>query len=126
MTGVLDASAVLALLNDEPGSDVVRARLDGSVMSLVNAVEVGTKLVDRGLSEEQTRETLELLDIPMIVLDAELADRSVALRATTRSRGLSLADRVCVALAAREGLPAITADRNWSGLDLPCEIVLIR
>ena len=126
MTGVLDASAVLALLNDEPGSDVVRARLDGSVMSLVNAVEVGTKLVDRGLSEEQTRETLELLDIPMIVLDAELADISVALRATTRSRGLSLADRVCVALAAREGLPAITADRNWSGLDLPCEIVLIR
>ncbi|WP_158264332.1 MULTISPECIES: type II toxin-antitoxin system VapC family toxin [Nitratireductor] len=126
MSGVLDASAVLALLNDEPGSDFVRARLGGSLMSLVNAIEVGTKLVDKGLSESQARETLDLIDIPLVGLDHDVAQASVALRAATRSRGLSLADRVCIALAAREGLPAITADRSWTELALPCTVELIR
>jgi ribonuclease VapC len=126
MSGVLDASAVLAIANDEPGGDVVRARLAGSIMSLVNAIEVGTKLMDKGLSFEQAWDTLDLLDIPLVDLDAGLAAESVALRHLTRTHGLSLADRVCLALAVREGLPAITADRSWADLQLPCPVELIR
>lgn len=126
MSGVLDASAVLAIANDEPGGEVVRDRLAGSVMSLVNAIEVGTKLIDKGLSFEEASETLDLLDIPLIDLDADLSAEAVALRDRTRARGLSLADRVCLALAIREGLPAITADRSWGGLDVPCPVELIR
>lgn len=126
MSGVLDASAVLAMANGEPGSDVVRARLAGSVMSLVNAIEVGTKLLDKGLTYEDAWEVLELLDIPLVELDTDLAGQSIALRQATRSRGLSLADRTCLALAIRQGMPAITADRTWAELDLPCPIELIR
>lgn len=126
MSGVLDASAVLAIANNEPGSDVVRARLAGSVMSLVNAIEVGTKLMDKGFSFEEAWDALDLLDIPLIDLDAGLAAEAVALRDPTRAHGLSLADRACLALAVREGLPAITADRSWHGLKLPCTVELIR
>ena len=126
MSGVLDASAVLAIVNNEPGAAAVRERLAGSVMSLVNAVEVGTKLMDKGLSVEQAWDTLDLLDIPLIELDMDLARQTVALRSVTRSQGLSLADRVCLALATRESLPAVTADRSWTGLDLPCKVELIR
>lgn len=126
MSGVLDASAVLAIINDEPGAAAVRDRLLGSVMSLVNAIEVGTKLMDKGLPYDRAWEALDLLDIPMVELDADLAGVAVALRPATRERGLSLADRACLALAVREGLPALTADRIWAELDLPCPVELIR
>ncbi|MGN6583586.1 MAG: type II toxin-antitoxin system VapC family toxin [Rhizobiaceae bacterium] len=126
MSGVLDASAVLAIINDEPGAAAVRDRLLGSVMSLVNAIEVGTKLMDKGLPYDRAWEALDLLDIPLVELDADLAAVAVALRPATRERGLSLADRACLALAVREGLPALTADRIWAELDLPCPVELIR
>lgn len=126
MSGVLDASAVLALINKERGADVVRRLLTGSVMSVVNAIEVGTKLMDKGLSPEEAWETLDLLDIPLVELDLELAVTATALRDATRPGGLSLADRACLALAIREDASAITADRTWASLDLPCPIELIR
>jgi len=95
-------------------------------MSLVNAIEVGTKLMDKGLPYDRAWEALDLLDIPLVELDADLAAVAVALRPATRERGLSLADRACLALAVREGLPALTADRIWAELDLPCPVELIR
>lgn len=126
MSGVLDASAVLALVNGEPGADVVRRHLPGSVMSLVNAIEVGSKLMDKGLSPEEAWDTLDLLDISLVDLDLELAVTATALRDATRPGGLSLADRACLAVAIRDSVPAFTADRAWAALDLPCPIELIR
>lgn len=123
---VLDASAVLALVNGEPGAEAISARLDGAVMSTVNAIEVGTRLVDKGLSFEEASEALQLLDIPLVDFDTKLALQAVFLRKATRHRGLSLADRACLALALRERTAAITCDQAWSGLELGCQIELIR
>jgi PIN domain nuclease of toxin-antitoxin system len=126
MTVVLDASAVLAVLNQETGAEVVMDRLPGSMMSLVNAVEVGTKLVDGGMTIEAAREAMDLLEIAMVELDKPLAETTIRLRQKTRAVGLSLADRACLALALQEKAVAVTADRIWAGLDVGCEIELIR
>lgn len=126
MTFVLDASAVLALINEEPGGVTVRERLDDALMSTVNLIEVVTKLIDNGMPPEVARLTLELLELETAALDAELAYGAAALREGTRARGLSLADRVCLALAAREGATAITADRAWAETLVPCKVEIIR
>jgi len=49
-----------------------------------------------------------------------------ALRLPTRSLGLSLADRACLALARRLDLPVITAGLTWLGADVGVEIRSIR
>jgi ribonuclease VapC len=126
MTVVLDASAVLAILNQEPGADVVQERLSEALMSFVNTVEVGTKLVDGGMTATAAKEAIELLEIVMVDLNQDLAEAAVELREVTRAVGLSLADRACLALALREGAVALTADRVWANVDVGCQIELIR
>jgi PIN domain nuclease of toxin-antitoxin system len=126
LTYVLDASAVLALLNREPGGETVQQRLSQSVMSLVNAVEVATKLVDGGMSTAAAREAMDLLEIAMAEFDLHLAEATVELRKPTRALGLSLADRACLALAIREDATAVTADRIWASVDVGCKIEVIR
>jgi ribonuclease VapC len=126
MRVVLDASAVLAVLNQEPGAEAVKERLAESSMSLVNTVEVGTKLVDRGMTAEAARDAIDLLEIAMVDFDQELAEAAIELRDQTRAVGLSLADRACLALALREQATALTADRVWSGVEVGCKIEVIR
>jgi ribonuclease VapC len=126
MTVVLDASAVLAILNRETGADAVKKNLSQSLMSVVNVVEVGTRLVDGGMTAAAAREAIELLEIGMVDFDQKLADATVELREATRAVGLSLADRACLALALREKAIAVTADRVWAKVDVGCKIELIR
>ncbi len=126
MKVVLDASAVLAILNAEPGADHVRERLAGASVSAVNAVEVGTRLADAGVSRADARRAFALLNIQVVAFGAELVEVAISLRAATRQLGLSLADRACLALAIREGAVALTADRAWAGLEVGCRIELIR
>ncbi len=126
MSAVFDASAVLAILNAERGEEHARAFLRGASISSVNAVEVGTKLLDRGVTPEAARNSLRFLKLRIAEFDAGLSEIAVELRLTTRAKGLSLADRACLALAIRQGVPALTADRAWAELDLPCTIELIR
>ncbi len=126
MTIVLDASAVLAILNDEPGAEIALARLDEAIMSAVNATEVVTRLVDSGLPSAEAWEALALLDIPIRPFDAETARLAADLRLATRSRGLSLGDRACLALAIAERGTAMTADQAWMSLKLACAVVMIR
>ena len=123
---VLDASAVLALLNKEPGGDVVRTSLREATISAVNLAEVGTKLSDQGASQSDIRDALRFLELSVEPFDEDAAIASTELRPMTRHRGLSLGDRVCLALAARHEIPVLTADRNWSTLDLGVDIRLIR
>ena len=126
MSSVLDASAVLAILNQERGAEAAISNLPGSVMSLVNAVEVGSKLMDSGMTFDAAWEALDLLEVSLIELDLDLAKTATALREHTCSKGLSLADRICLALAMREGSVAITADHVWASVDVGCRIKLIR
>jgi PIN domain nuclease of toxin-antitoxin system len=124
---VLDASAVLALLNDEPGrDDVVEALKGDAVLSTVNAAEVVGKLMERGKSRDEASLLLQLIAVEIADFTLALAERTGELRVETRSRGLSLGDHACLALAEREGGPALTCDRNWAGAVAGIEIRCIR
>ena len=123
---VLDSSAVLARIWREPGFERVDAIIDGARISSVNIAEVVQKLVERGGDEVAVRQILETLPCRTEVFDAGCGLRTGLLRCATKSRGLSLGDRACLALGKRLGLPVYTADRAWAELDLGVEVVLIR
>ena len=123
---VLDSSAVLAVLNNEAGSQIVTAVLDDALISAVNLAEVISKLVEQGATLEQTRAMLRIIDIGIVDFDRAMAERTGELRAATKRLGLSLGDRACIALAERENAPALTGDRRWVGADCEARIQLIR
>jgi PIN domain nuclease of toxin-antitoxin system len=123
---VLDASAVLALLNDEPGSDVVARHVPQAAMSAVNFCEVAGKLGDKGLAEDEIRAALEPLGFEVHPFDTDLAYATAHLRIKTRSLGLSLGDRACLALGLRLHAPVITADGRWKSLKIGVRIRAIR
>lgn len=112
MTSVLDASAVLAFLQDEDGADVVEQYLaDGSVISAVNWSEVVQKLRVRGADWEVAAALLHSYGLR--VLDATSDDAVQAAARWTRGDGLSLGDRFCLALGHRLGATVVTADTAW-------------
>jgi PIN domain nuclease of toxin-antitoxin system len=110
---VLDASALLVLLNAEPGSEQVAKAMPGAVISAVNLAEVVGKLSEAGLPEATLREALRVLSLDVRPFAEDDAYEAGLLRAPTRRAGLSLGDRACLALAARLKLPALTTDRAW-------------
>jgi ribonuclease VapC len=124
---VLDASAVLALVKSEPGGERVRNAVKaGAAISAVNLSEVVAKLVHEGAGEAAIRALVDSLRLRVVHFDAELAYRAGLLRSLTKQLGLSLGDRACLALAHHLGLPALTADRAWQGLQLGVTIQVIR
>ncbi len=123
---VLDASALLALLNNEPGAEQVAAILTETVISSINLSEVVAKLADAGRSETEIREFLGALELEVIHFDTEMAYCAGMLRPLTRHLGLSLGDRACLALGQVLGLPVITADRTWGNLDIGIEVQVLR
>ena len=123
---VLDSSALLAFIHAEPGGDIVAAFVGDAVISSVNHAEVVTKLVERTGSLEAARAALGMASVDVIDFDTAQAEQTGALVTRTRSRGLSLGDRACLTLAAREAAPVLTADRIWATLKLDVEVRLIR
>lgn len=112
MSAVLDASAILAWLQDEPGSDVVEEHLrTGAVCSAVSWSEVAQKVAAGDASWPVARALLESYDLEVAPLDG--ADAEAAAGLWRRGAGLSLADRCCLALAGRLGTVAVTADAVW-------------
>lgn len=123
---VLDASAVLAVYFDEPGAEPVTAALPGGLLSSVNYTEVIGKCLDRGEATGGVLRKIAAMGVQIVAHDLLLAQRTGELRPLTRHIGLSLADRACLALAERERMPILTADRSWKSLDLGIDIRLIR
>lgn len=112
---VLDASALLALFNDEPGTQAVLDVLAGDcLVSAVNQTEVLTKLLDKGLSEAEAALVMESVEIQVVAFDESQSLDAAWLRLKTRTVGLSLGDRACLALARSRKAVALTADRPWS------------
>ena len=126
MSVVFDSSALLAIAFEENGADVAARRLSGGIMSAITASEVVARFVDLGVSGEDARASLLDFGLEIRLFDTALAVAAGLLRAATREKGLSLGDRACTALAMREQVGIVTADRVWATLDLDVEIELIR
>ena len=125
---VLDASALLCLLFDEPGAERVEAALHGSSISAANYAEVIGKLIDKGQDPDEAVADLAELDLDVVPLDRAQGEVAGSLRRSTRQAGLSLGDRACLALARTSGRAALTADRAWADLadEIAVKVKLVR
>lgn len=121
---VMDASAVLALLQREPGADNVQ--LAGAVMNSVNFAEVVQKSVERDRPVDSLLNELTLLGLRVTSFSAEEARLAGELVRATKPYGLSLADRACLATARHLDRVAITADRLWTEIPHGANVRSIR
>jgi ribonuclease VapC len=123
---VLDASALLAFLFREPGMDRVRASLADGAISAVNLSEVVATALRLGGTLPEATAMLARLPIEAIPFTAADAALAGSLRPATKVKGLSLGDRCCLALGTRLGVPVLTANREWTSLQIDVQIEAIR
>lgn len=124
---ILDASALLALLNDEKGGEQVEEAIAlGAAMSTVNVAEVVSKLSNDGIPETIISQMLGLPGLEIVDFNCLLAHQTGVLRPLTKHMGLSLGDRACLALARVRNLPVLTTDRVWKDLSLGIIVRIIR
>lgn len=123
---ILDASALLAVLGDEPGGELVAPLLDGGVVSTVNWSEVLARYVDLGLETAGREAEIESLGVSLAPFTSRQSEVAAGLLPLTRKAGLSLGDRACLALALDVGGQPVTADRAWGRIDVGLDVTLIR
>lgn len=123
---VVDASAVLALLNQETGSEEISQVIGNAAISAVNLSEVIAKLAEAGIPEEDIRQILFNLNLEVILFNEEQGLKAGMMRPATKSMGLSFGDRACLALGIYFNQPVITTDRLWGSLNLGIEIRVVR
>ena len=123
---VLDASALLTILNQEPGKERVEAILGQATVSTVNVAETIGKLIDAGMTSANAIASVELLHLEVIDFDMEMARIAGSLKQSTKKLGLSLGDRCCLALGIVRGSIVVTADRLWSRLRLGIQVEVLR
>lgn len=125
---VIDTSAVFIDLQNERGADEARKWLRDAVISSVNLHEIVAKVTEKGASPDQARALVEKLRLTVHPHGEEDAIESGLLRSTTKSKGLSLGDRACLALAKKLDLPAVTGDGAWVDVadDLGVKVVMVR
>jgi ribonuclease VapC len=116
---VIDASAVLAVIRDEPASTAVLPYFDSCLISAVNLAEVLQKATQYGMDAGLVRTLLGETEIGVVPFDDEMAESTARLWTLTKHKGLSLADRACLALAEAANGIAVTTDKAWADLDLP-------
>ena len=113
---VLDASALLALMDAERGQEAVAAVLPGALLSSVNLAEVVSKLAERGMPAAQAHADALALGIDVVAFAGDLARDAGVLRPLTRAAGLSLGDRCCLALARSRDAAVLTTETSWEAL----------
>lgn len=124
---MLDASAVIAWLRQEPGAEQVDAALrDEPVISAVNFAEVLSKVGERGGDVRAAARDLRIEGLRVEPYGDEDAVVTAEWRVLTQAQGLSLGDRACLALARRLGVPALTADRQWANVSVGVTVQVIR
>jgi PIN domain nuclease of toxin-antitoxin system len=123
---VLDASVIIAALLKEPGGESALGHEHPPFVSAVNYAEALTRLTDRGLGREAVHRALTFVPMEIVGFEKEQAESAADLRPATRSHGLSLGDRACLALAMSRNAKALTADRAWQEIDVPVQIELVR
>jgi len=123
---VLDASALLAILNQESGAEQWTDAVIDGVMSAVNLSEVIARLADAAMPEEDIRKVIEPLDLEVAPFDSHQAWTAGLLRSATKAAGLSLGDRACLALGRTMKLPVLTADQAWKSLRVGVLVKLLR
>lgn len=123
---VVDASAILALLNQETGSEEVLRFIGKAAIGTVNLSEVIAKLADAGIPEEDIRQILSNLNLEVIDFNKEQALKAGMLRPNTKSIGLSFGDRACLALGIILNQPVLTTDRLWGSINVEVEVRVVR
>lgn len=126
MTVVLDSSALLAYLQDEPGSEVVDRILNEAFISSVNWAEVVQKSVAAGVEVKGMLEELQALGLTVEIFTVEDGELAGLLWTNTKNFGLSLGDRACLSLGLRMNVSVLTSDRAWNKIGLDLNIILIR
>ncbi len=123
---VVDASAVLAAIQDEQGGEYVKKQIDRCIISSVNWSEVLQKLSSSGSDVDKIDASLNALGLRVIDFTEDDGRISASLWPSCKSLGLSLADRACIATGLRLKTKIITADRAWKKLDIKSQLQLIR
>ena len=123
---IFDASTLLALINDEKGSDLVNEHLPDAVMSAINVSEVAACLINLGMPNSDSKNIINSLIANIEIFDSEQAYIAADLRSKTKSLGLSLGDRACLSLAIAKDLPILTADKAWLKLKIGVNIKSIQ
>jgi ribonuclease VapC len=123
---ILDASALLAFLRKEPGGKRVEAVLGQSMISAVNLTEVASKAIDHGGTVVGISNSLLQLPVRVVPFGSDDAIIAGSLRAATRSKGLSLGDRCCLALGVKTGLLVLTTEGKWSEVDVGVRVEVIK
>ena len=123
---VLDASALLAFLNSESGSDVVLAALRDAMISAVNYSEVLKKTIERHGSAQRVASIIHDLALLIIPFDEPQAAAAAELYPHCKAHGMSFADRACLSLGVLRGVKVLTAERKMALVSLPIKVKLIR
>jgi PIN domain nuclease of toxin-antitoxin system len=110
---ILDASALLALLKNEAGADVVAASMDQAVIGSVNLGEAAQIQYLHGWQRDTFETAIALMDIPVVPVSYRVAMDAADFRELARKNGISQADCLCLALAKSENAVVLTADRDW-------------
>jgi ribonuclease VapC len=124
---VLDASAILAIVLQEPGwAELTAPGFPEAIASVVNVAEAQASLVRLGAPPREAWESaLSTVDLAY-PFDEEQGRLSGTLVDQARPLGLSLGDRACLALGISMKMPVYTADRVWKKLRLPVPVHLFR
>ncbi len=123
---VLDASALLAYFNGEPGAASVPVTTGEAAISSVNYAETIAVMTARGMSESFVRRQLSSIVLDIVDFDRACAERAGFMIGATKGAGLSLGDRACLATAAQANVPALTTDRSWNKVAVGVTVQLIR
>lgn len=122
---MLDSSAVIAVLRREPGAAIVERYLSDALISAVTLQEIVKVLLSDGALQDVAHAMIDPLNLNVAAHEVDDAWAAALLWKATKSKGSGLGDRTCMALAIKEGVPAVTTDKAWAELSIPGLTVIL-